>query len=510
MFTNASKETNKINLKYLYILTMIKLVNTILSLFSIIFVFIIFYSKDNIENFNPTTQTTTPCPTEKYITSMSSKIPSITNYSFCAKPLTFTFKDIKEVLEIDEASLHENINDDNKKNILSSLTPEILKNQSDTNYFYLIDQNTTIKIKYDSPKKNVFTIAFRIIPIDNIGSNELKLDFNSTENNINQKKELKQKEIYNIFIKINKDGNHYKYTNYIDDIETPINDKQTIGKIFDTITFKSISSKKYYLGDIMFVNEDIDIRMLMYDYKNPRENMRKYYNTCSKFNPFLKYNSDRNFYTYDECVNTCKQKCDNNGSLCQELCLDCNKFIWEDSKRKEHCPWLDDNKIGKILKNEIRANGGNKQISVNWFRPDSSKKITDYILVISEASGSSGDRIHKIKDNQDSNQQVFLIKNLLNNTNYKITIQAVVIDNNSIIMKGPPSDSLTITTIGDVEQDDSYIYDEDYSHLDEDLSCTSNLENHILDIYKPKDIDIEYSIKKFINRAREKSGYILQ
>ena len=78
----------KLNLKYLYILTMIKLVNIILSLLCIIFIFIIFYSKQNRENFN-TTSTNIKC-SGQLTTATQNNFYYIENYSFCADPLPLT------------------------------------------------------------------------------------------------------------------------------------------------------------------------------------------------------------------------------------------------------------------------------------------------------------------------------------------------------------------------------------------------------------------------------------
>ena len=488
---------------------MIKLVNLLLSLLCIIFIFILFFTKNSRENF----ESTTPCP-NNLTTAVSGGKASITNYSFCIPPLTYTFEKIKEVLPIDETNIHNILNDhtNKKKHILDTLNPEILKNMSSTNYFYRFDDalDTAITIKYDNPKKNVFTIAFRIIPLVNIINLNINLlDDNSKNYPIKLNKEpLNQNNLYNVVVNINTQKQNY--STYINGII-----KKDEGGSFTSlksIQFIKDDNKKvnqFYLGDIMFVNENINYNSLFYDYKNPNKDARRYYDTCLAFNPFLKNKDDKFFSTYDECVNTCFKSC-NDKKLCQNICMDCNKYLWDDEKRNEYCPWLENNRIGKIIKNEIRANGGNKQISINWYRPDSPRKITDYIIIVSESSDSSGDRIHKIKDNENSNQQVYIIKNLLNNKNYSIKIKAIVIENNKIIMAGPQSDSLTVMTIGNEEEDDSYIYEEDYSHLDEDLSCNTNFENHILDTYKPKDIDIEYSIKKFINQARDKSNYILQ
>ena len=218
---------------------------------------------------------------------------------------------------------------------------------------------------------------------------------------------------------------------------------------------------------------------------------------------------------YGEDVNNCIMDCYNNPlykdkcaneKTCQEICLNCkgyddNEVEWNESTKKEMCPWYEI--IREIDSKEpeapiIRGYPGDSSIVIEWKRPyDNKSTITKYIVDINEVmSKKKSSKLIFVKNNE-CNVCEFKIKGLKNQVNHSINLRAV-----NARGIGPVSNTIEVVPNG--------VDTELLKNIDDDINGNLNSDNsytnyECLEGYKFNDLSLdminidEIDIRKHIN-----------
>ena len=249
---------------------------------------------------------------------------------------------------------------------------------------------------------------------------------------------------------------------------------------------------------------------ICYSIERKKERSKPYYfrNRCKNFK--LEDAHDFNEEsTIINCLDACKEKgC---GEIqCQEMCVDCTpynkeKYKWSEDEKQRVCPWYAKIKITDTDKPErpkVRGFPGDGEIVIEWRRPyDNGVPITHYIIEVSKTNNKNSSKSVNMIDVKNNNNDIisYTCKNLVNNTNYDITVKAL----NNIGMSLP---SQTIVMMAQGQSND-YTIDNVLTQLDTDnedffktqYNCKDikNLENHRLDNIGVNEINIKHQLSDF-------------
>lgn len=359
-----------------------------------------------------------------------------------------------------------------------------IKNNEDEVYFELsfIEKDIYIKFPKDNTQQSIlfknevdFTFEntnFIIIQIDN--------DNNIIEVNINNiKKEIKQ---FN------------KLINYSSkQIEFGPNFEGDIGNIL--IFHKKIN------------DETICSNYICNEYSTQN-------NTCDfKLETADTQLMDQSINPLNKCIETCyQQNCDI--ELCQKICIDCqdlNTENWPLEKKKELCPWYEDNKLldrGKPDAPKIRGFSiENESILLEWKKPyDGNINITHYIIEINNTINNDT-RLVWLDKESDCKICEYEIKGLESEVYYNISVRAV----NSEKQGGGIGNKSNIITLSPKGKNSKFLKNVlsefNYSEINQinnlknsqNYNCENRIKtnsDHILDTLNINDIDIYKYVKE--------------
>ena len=247
-----------------------------------------------------------------------------------------------------------------------------------------------------------------------------------------------------------------------------------------------------------------------YSIESKKERVKPYYfrNRCNKFK--LEDNLD-----FDEKSNiiNCLEKCINAGCgkvQCQEMCVDCTpydkeKYKWSEDEKQRVCPWYAKIKITDTDKPEppkVRGFPGDAEVVIEWRKPyDNGVPITHYIIEVSKTNNKNSSKSVNMIDVKNNNNEIisYPCKNLVNNTNYDITVKAVnnigmsLSSENIVMMPQGESNDYTIDNVLTQLNTEK----EDYFKTQYNCKDIKNLENHRLDNIGVNEINIKHQLSGF-------------